>query len=464
MAATATTDAPGATGTASASMTRRLIELALGTSGGELPKAVKSHVRARLTDGIAVALAARDAEGIAPLTALASEWGGAAQAGILGSDLSLPAPLAALVNGAMMHALDFDDTHAKAIVHPGTVVIPAALAASQCAPETTGEDFVAAIAIGSEVMCRLGLAFPGEEKTRSGWHFTPLLGHLAATIAAARIFRLSEDQAQQALGIAYHQAAGNMQGLVDGALTKRIGPGFAAHNALVAVAMARCGISGARESLDGRFGLFRQFGGANGDEAKLLDGFGSHYESLDIFVKPYPCCALNYPFIRAALGLRDKLAGDTGKVTKFVAHHGPAADLVCSPIEVRRNPANVVDAQFSACWAIAAAMASGDVQPRDYSEAGLTDPELRRLADMVELRADPALEGNGELEPVELDALLDDGTVVRSRSEEFSVEEGAGECALRKIEPLPNGRAIWDAIEDLSDRGSLRRFHALIFS
>jgi 2-methylcitrate dehydratase PrpD len=404
--------------TQDAGATRRLLDFALTTPAEALPPDIRLYARAQLADCVAVALSATEADGMDALRAVARAWGGVGQAGVIGSRRRAPAPIAALINGAMMHALDFDDTHAAAYVHPGAAIVPAAMAAANRRGAVDGEEFLAATALATEVMCRLGLAFPGTEKSTSGWHFTPLLGHLAATLAAARVARLPVEQAAHALGIAYHQTAGNMQGLIDGALTKRIGPGLAAQHAVVSVALAEQGLTGARDVLEGRFGLFRQYGRDAPDAAVLRDGLGERFESRDVFIKPFPCCALVHPFIEAALAMRLDGLLDPQAITAIEARRGPGADLVCEPAANKQHPRNVVDAQFSAGWGVAAALVFGRVGLDAYTPQALRQDELVRLSGLVTTPIDGRLARQAGLEPVELTVTLRDGVQRRAMSGE----------------------------------------------
>ena len=157
----------------------------------------------------------------------AVEWGGAPQASVLVFGDRLPAHHTAWVNGTMAHARDYDDTHDAAVLHAGVSVVPAALAAAQLAGVTPGADFIAGVAAGLETISRLGLA-TRVSIIESGYMYTALFGHFAATVAASRVLRLTHAQTVNALGIAYSQVAGNHQVTRDAALTKRMQPGFAA--------------------------------------------------------------------------------------------------------------------------------------------------------------------------------------------------------------------------------------------
>ena len=180
-----------------------------------------------------------------------SRW--APQSTVLAYGDKLPAPNAAQVNATMAHCLDFDDVHEDAIMHPGVVAIPTALAMAEYVAGTggrpvSGKDFIAAIVVGTDFICRLGLATrPGESIHQYGWHLTTLFGYMTAAGIAARMLGLDEAGITNAIGIGYHQSSGNGQCVKDGVLTKRLGPGMAVRGGIASAMLAKRGVTGARD-------------------------------------------------------------------------------------------------------------------------------------------------------------------------------------------------------------------------
>ncbi len=220
-------------------------EFAANLSVADLSPEVIEAAKINIFDTMACATGGYSAEGVQDLAGLVADWGGKPEATIWCTDRRVPAPMAAWVNGMMSHARDFDDTHDAAVLHAGVSVIPAAVAAAETAPETTGADLIAGVVAGLELISRLGMATT-VGIIESGYMYTSLFGHFAATSAAARVLRLDTGQMRNALGIAYSQAAGNHQVTRDAALTKRVQPGFAAKTGLISTAMSRIGIRGAQ--------------------------------------------------------------------------------------------------------------------------------------------------------------------------------------------------------------------------
>ena len=218
------------------------------------------------------------------------------------------------------------------------------------------------VAAGLETICRLGVA------TRigiieSGWMYTPLFGHFAATVAAGRVLGLDVTQMVNALGIVYSQVAGNHQVTRDGALTKRMQPGFAAQAALVSVQLAQRGVRGAQATFEGVDGFLRVYLRDRCDRDVLRKGLGEHYEFTELSYKPYPCCRFNHTAIDAALALRASAGVSAERVRRIrVGVNRQAYEAVATPVDVRKAPRTIVHAQFSLPFTVAAALVDGRVE------------------------------------------------------------------------------------------------------
>ncbi len=202
------------------------VDIFTRTSYDDLPRAAVEAAKKEVLDSLAAALGGSRRRAVGELVDLVREWGGQGQATVIAYGLKCPAPDAALVNGTMTHALDYDDGHPVAQVHIGCVAVPTCFAVAERMGGINGRDFITALALGQDFLARLGLASrPKGSLINSGWHPTPLFGYLGAAAMAGKILGLDAEKMRNALGIAYHQCAGNSQAVDDGALTKRLGPG-----------------------------------------------------------------------------------------------------------------------------------------------------------------------------------------------------------------------------------------------
>jgi 2-methylcitrate dehydratase PrpD len=394
-----------------------LAAFACGIDGAALDPRVVRAVKTNLFDTLACAAAGSNAAGVAELRGLATEWGGARQATVLAFGDRLPAHHAAWINGTMAHARDYDDTHDAAVLHAGVSVVPAALAAAELAGAVPGSELIAAVAAGLETICRLGVA------TRisiidSGYMYTSLFGHFAATVAAGRILRLTRQQMIDAIGICYSQVAGNHQVTRDGALTKRMQPGFAAQAALVSVQLARRGVRGTQATFDGIDGFLRVYLHGACDAAALRNGLGQRYEFENLSYKPYPCCRLNHTGIDAALALRATAAIDADAIESIrIGINHQAYQAVCTPPAVRKAPQSTVHAQFSLPYTVAAALIDGAVRIGHFDRASFERADLLALARRVEPYVDDEIERawGRSISPAALEVRMRDGAVHRHR-------------------------------------------------
>jgi 2-methylcitrate dehydratase PrpD len=367
---------------------------ACGLSLDKLPVPVIAAAKMNLLDTLACAAAGSSAQAVAETRELAVQWGGAQQATILGFGDKVPAHHAAWVNGTMAHARDYDDTHDAAVLHAGVSVIPAALAAAELRGGVSGADLIAAIAAGLETICRLGIA-TRISIIESGYMYTPLFGHFAATVAAGRVLGLDATQMVNALGIAYSQVAGNHQVTRDGALTKRMQPGFAAQAALVSVQLAQRHVRGTQATFEGADGFLRVYLHDRCDREALREGLGERYEFTQLSYKPYPCCRLNHTAIDAALALRadkDVSADRIERIRVGVNHQ--THEAVCTPIDVRKAPRSIVHAQFSMPYTVATAFVDGGVHLGHFDASSIGREDILALAQ----RVDPYLDADIERE------------------------------------------------------------------
>ncbi|WP_423454178.1 MmgE/PrpD family protein [Ottowia sp. VDI28] len=404
-------------GTTTEDFAATLSRFATRLTMNQLPPSAILAAKANIFDTLACAAAGSSAAGIAELRGLATEWGGAPQASTLVFGDKLPAHHAAWVNGAMAHARDYDDTHDAAVLHAGVSVVPAALAAAELAGGVPGADFIAGVAAGLETICRLGVATQ-IGIIESGYMYTSLFGHFAATVAASRVLGLNEGQMVNALGINYSQAAGNHQVTRDAALTKRMQPGFAAMSALIAAQMAQRGVRGVQNTFEGEDGFLRVYLHDRCDRAVLRAHLGEQFEFTQLSYKPYPCCRFNHPAISAALALRQVIGGQTGQIRKVrVGLNYQAYEAVCTPVEVRKAPKTVVQAQFSIPYTVAAALIDGGVRLEHFADTSLGREDLLSLASKVDASVDEEIERQAgrNISPVLLEIEMNDGTAHRLR-------------------------------------------------
>jgi 2-methylcitrate dehydratase PrpD len=365
-----------------------------------LPPAVAEDIAGRVLDVLGNCVAGKAEshaadEPDAAVLRFAAAMGGTAESSVIGSTDRLPAANAALVNGTLAHALDFDDTHLPSVLHPSASVVPAALAVGE-AVNASGADLAAAIAAGIEITNRLGMASYDRELRNStffekGFHATSICGTFGAAVAAGLLWGLDADQLAHAMGIAASMGAGVIEANRTGGSVKRIHCGWAAHGGVVAAALAREGVTGPPTVLEGRFGFFFAYLDGTFDSEAMLGELGTRWETLRTVYKPYPSNHFTHPGIDCALALR---AGgldpaDIGSVELGVSDK--PFRTIGEPREQKIHPQTAYHAKFSGPYTVASALLGGGglgVYLDDFTEAAFTDPARIALAEKVTVVVD----------------------------------------------------------------------------
>lgn len=362
-----------------------LVDYVLNTRYDALPADVVAMTKTQILDTVAVALPALSADGIRQLDAWSRETGGKGESLILGTQVRLPAEKAARLNASMAAALEYDDTYEPSLMHASCVTIPVALAVSDYVGGISGKELIAAVAVGTDAACRLSRAgSPGVSPFIVGWDPTPMYGVLAATLVAGRLMGLNRTQLVSAVGLAYHQLAGNAQASIDGTHAKRLGAGFAAYGGVTSARLAKLGMIGTDHTLQGVKGLFKQYHGGKYSEESLLAGLGTQFAGIAIAPKPYPCCRGGHVAIDGTLELVKTHNIKPGEVEAVTVYSPPAEIMLLgAPLEKKQNPQTAVEAQFSNPWMVAVAIADRDVGLRHFSTAALQRADLRALAKRV---------------------------------------------------------------------------------
>lgn len=338
----------------------RIFAGALARIGADdIPPEILKLTQSFVLDTLGVLVAGTKAPGIVELAAAIQQMEpGNGVATILTNGQAVSPLAAVLVNAAAAHALDFDDTHDEARIHAFSVVLPVAFAAAELEGRISGRDFLAAIAIGAEAFCRFGLALP--HHLAKGWHPTTGFGCFAAAVTAGKIMRLDAEQMTHALALAYVQMSGNTQSITDGALSKRLGPGFAARNGLLAAQLARAGLTGPWRFLEGTAGLFAMYGDEASRPHALIENLGTAWALADLSMKPYPCCRCAHTLISIGIDLHRE-GIKPSDIERGVLYLGETNHKIVGSVFDPAHDNPVVHAQFNACYAFAQALEDGAV-------------------------------------------------------------------------------------------------------
>jgi 2-methylcitrate dehydratase PrpD len=364
--------------------------LARHVHSAEVTPQARAVTRRAVIDAIGVMAAASGlGEGCEAFAALAKESGESGHCTVLGFDFRTSPVMAAFANGAMAHALDFEDTHDATLVHPHAAAVPAALAIAEFAGGVSGRDFLDAVAVGADLSCRLALGLT-ESVEKRGFYFIPMLSAYGAAATAARLLKLSESEIVQSFALASCQAVFS-DALVayPPSHLRAVRDGFSARAGVTAALLARRGVQAFDRPIEGPGGLYANFARGRFDAERMLCGLGQDYEGARVSFKPWPSCRGTHAFVEAALSLaRDNMV-DAALVARIDVTVSPFFSVLCEPPEQKRRPKTAIDAKFSIPFTVAVALARGGVGLRDFSQDRLGDPTLHALADRVHHAVEP---------------------------------------------------------------------------
>ena len=375
-----------------ATVSESLAAFAEGLRPEAIPAAILERARYLILDAVGIAYASTTCEFAHRSLSAAIELSGATGGTpVIGLTARLQPRDAMLMNGILVHGLDYDDTHAAGVIHATASAFPCALVAAAQAG-VDGLDLLAAYVAGVEASTRLGAVAKGGFH-QVGFHPTGLVGAFGCALIAGRLLGLNRRQLAMAQGIALSVASGSLEFLNDGAWTKRMHPGWAAGAGFTAATLARHGFVGPREAYEGRFGLFASHLGAyagNMDLSLAIAGLGETWETAKVSVKPIPACHFTHACADAAAILRERhglRAGDIHSVRALVPKETVKA--VCEPVASKKRPQNSYDAQFSIPYIVATALTRGSFGLEHLEDAAMADAEVLDLAQRVEYEVDP---------------------------------------------------------------------------
>lgn len=356
------------------------------------PGAVEATKKS-LLDAIGVTLAASGlGEGCKAFADLAAQAGGTPESTIIGFGKKVPAAMAALANGAMAHALDFEDAFDNAPIHPNAAVVAAALPVAQAVGSVSGRQLIAALATGCDLVCRLGLSLTVNPDVY-GWYPPPILGAFGATAAAAKLLKLNATQMRDAFSITLCQATCSSElKYSPDSMIRAVRDAFAAKAGVLAAQLAANGVKGFDHPFEGKAGFFQLYARGAYDPRTLLADLGIKYWGEEVSYKPWPSCRGTHPFIDALLALRQHHELQAGDILEIRLSGGPLQKMLVEPLPQKQSPATAIDAKFSLPFTAACALVHGAVRLDHFFLKELGNSEIARLALKVSYRVAPGKE------------------------------------------------------------------------
>ena len=350
-----------------------------------LPPAVVRVTKQCILDTVGVTLAATTLAPEAPLFHdYVCDVGGREDCTLIGYGQKAPAQMAAFLNGANSHMLDYDDVGCG---HVSVATVPVALAMADKIVNITGRELLTAVAAGIDVHYRI---YPYD--TTEEWDLnqrfsqTQSIGYLSGAAVASRLAGLPEEQVFNAWGLAYQQVSGPHQ--------RHLGmhAGWCGQGAVLATLLARRGVPGVKNVLDGKHGLFHTyFRNVEPNHERLVGALGTRFKTLELHgFKAWPACGLTRRPVNAILDLRQENNLRPEDVESIVVVGGEHILRLAEPLEYRRRPPHSAQAKFSIPFTAAVAMTYGDVRLHNYTAAGLKDDKVLAMADRVWVEKDPS--------------------------------------------------------------------------
>ena len=371
-------------------ITKQLAKLVAETDYERLPAEAVAAAKRLILDCVGVTIAG-SLEPVGRLVAdLVRRMGGTPQATVVGAGFRTSSPNAALANGAMAHALDYDDMTSGGIRgHPTAVLLPVLLSLGE-ELKASGREIIAAYVLGFEVESRLGEAMSAAYSDDLGWHPTAPLGTVGAAAVAAKLLKLNAAKTVTALSVAASHAAGLRQNF--GTMTKPLHVGNAAKNGIISAMLARDDFTAAPDALEGRHGFCHAFSGGTGYEVnKILKDWGEPFQvvSPGPGIKLYPCCGSAHGALDAILPLIQKHNIQPEKVSAIEVSvpFDPPRSLVHS------NPKTGLEGKFSMQYCLAAALVDHKLGLKTFTTEQVQRPEARKLFDKIKMFRQPGMEG-----------------------------------------------------------------------
>jgi len=361
-----------------------------------------------------------DAALAAAQSAVESTTGSAA---LWGRTETLPAPMAAMVNGTAAHALELDDFGGCG--HSGAVVTPA-LCALAGRVTFSGKEAITALVAGYDLAARTLEGAGGYRPVNElGWHSTGICGSFGAAAASAKLLGLDAERFADALGVAGTFTGGIWAFLADGAMTKRFHPGKAAENGLTAALLAQAGMTGPRQVLEAEWGgFYSTYAKGTATPEATLAGLGKEFRIARSGMKPYACCRGLHACQDALFELMPELGVDSTQIAGMAVHGNDQYRLQFDRLEIN----GMLDAQFSIQYALAVGATSGRGTLDQFSPLRTNEPEVQRLMRATKVLADRVVKP-GEYPPLEL--ILSDG---RRAERHIKFAKGAPERPLTDAE------------------------------
>jgi 2-methylcitrate dehydratase PrpD len=453
--------------------TRAVARFIKETTFASIPEPVRESARRTIADTVAVFLAGSGGDVVPSLREYLKRNPSPGAAPVIGWGTSATPEVAAMVNGTLGHALDYDEVTTLYPAHPSVPILAALLASPEPAA-LDGQALVTAYVIGFEVGGQIARGI-GLAHYHRGWHATGTLALFSALAAVAKARDMSEDEICTAIGIAASFSSGMQRNF--GTMTKPLHSGWAARSALVAAELASVGWTANPQILEIPRGYLALYGNDDSDPEKIAPALGVPWVFTEpgVSLKKYPCCWAVHRAIDAVLALRSELGEQ--HITSLSCHLPPGA---FSQVPYMR-PVTGLEGKFSPTYACAAALLDGQVTLETFTDGAVLRPGIAALYDRIEVVEDPACNSSdktrggsgdapGEIGYVEVTATTPrQARTVRVYAPTGSpqhpmtwaeIEAKFADCARSVLMDEAQAAALLAALREIDQRGDVRQLVA----
>lgn len=397
-------------------ITEELINFSLSCDRLAPPPEVLAIEKQSLIDQIGVDLASTGmGEGCASFIELAQLEFGRQECTVIGTGLKVSPVTAALVNGSFSHAMDFEDSCALVPLHSNATTIPALLALAQYVGNISGNDFLEAMAVGSEISIRTALAID-EDLSEHGWYMQPIFGAVGAVLAGSRLVGLDPQQTRDALSMVLFQVSGS-GALVDSkdSVLRSVSNAFGAKAAVLSIILAKLGVRGRLdEPFEGTKGFFNAYAPGFHDENRMVNGLGEQWLCKNTTFKRWPTCHGTHNSIYATLQLMKE---NELTFTDIQSVHVKVSDfvktIVLEPRDVKNHPDTAITAKFSLPITVGLAAKYGSVGLDSFIPERINDPDVQSLAERVTYEVNPLLTSKKQSRILDITFVTSKGTFER---------------------------------------------------
>lgn len=414
-------------------LSQQVAQFVAARTQSDIPQIVRERAKLVMLDAIGNAFAASRYP-FAPVALSALGSLGSGDSTVIGLDARLALRDAVVMNGILVHGLDYDDTYLPGSVHLSASCVPTVLALGAHS-KASGSDMLMATILGLEISARIAAAANGGF-VNAGFHATGIAGAFGSAVAAGRLMKLDAAQHALAQGVALSVTAGTLQPLQEGSWTKRLHPGWAGASGITAAAFARAGYVAPAQAYEGRFGLYTCFLGEHAAGAQpglVVEGLGEKWEFTRTSIKLFPACHQLHAFMNAAITLskQQKFSADNVVSVRSLICDA-AVPLVCEPLASKLKPASSYSAQFSLPYSVACALMRGRFGLNEIEAPSYTDAEVLKLADKVSYEIDPN-PGFPKSRSGEIIVKMKDGRELRCRDDILPDEPASADAIVQKF-------------------------------